>query len=141
MAEEEEWAKTQSKPLGMFDLANKWVEAIKVIGAGNAAGVVAAGAALTPFAKYPTTLILIKFGGLCFFTGVFLFACAFAAIHLSVFQYDEMLHAARRKDQAEADKASKITTSAMNAANRLAILSTLAFFLGLVVGVITFMSF
>ena len=140
MAEEEdEWQKKQLEPLGMFDLANKWAEAVKVIGAGNAAGVVAAGAALNTFAQRPEVLGWIKGGGIFFFIGIFTFAGAFALIHLSTFTYDEMLHSARRGKVDAAKNNSKISTSAMIAANRLAIGSALAFFIGTLAGLVAFL--
>lgn len=32
MIELDEWSKKQAEPLGLFDLANKWAEALKVVG-------------------------------------------------------------------------------------------------------------
>ncbi len=102
MSELDEWTKKQAEPLGLFDLANKWNEAFKVIGAGNGAGVISAGAGLSTFAKYPTVLLFIKIGGVCFFVGVVTFALGFASIQLAIFTYDEMLHAIRNKNAVDA---------------------------------------
>lgn len=70
MASDSDWDAKQLVPMGMFELAGKWTEAIKVIGAGNGAGLVGAGAALTTFSAHPPMLFFIKAGGICFFAGV-----------------------------------------------------------------------
>jgi hypothetical protein len=97
MTEVDDWSKKQAEPLQLFDLANRWGEIIKVVGAGNAAGVVAAGAALPTFARHPTVLLIIKIGGVFFFAGVVTFALAFAYLQLAVLQHVKccMLSAAR----------------------------------------------
>ncbi|UVO28345.1 hypothetical protein [Bradyrhizobium arachidis] len=139
MTEPDEWSKKQTEPLGIFDLANKWAEALKVLGAGNGAGVVAAGVALSSFSKSPPMLPLIKLGGVCFFLGVMTFAIAFALIQLSIFSYDEMLHAIRDKSPELANTNKTTSSAAMVAANWLAVVSALAFFAGLVFGLIAFL--
>ncbi|MCA6106105.1 hypothetical protein [Bradyrhizobium cenepequi] len=139
MAELDDWFKKQAEPLGIFDLASKWAEALKVIGAGNGAGLLAAGAALSSFAKSPAMLPSIKIGGTFFFIGVMSFALSFALIQLAIFSYDEMLHAIRTKSADAAKKNKTTSSSAMIAANWLAILSALAFFGGLTFGLIAFL--
>lgn len=136
----DDWSKKQTEPLGVFDLANKWSEALKVVGAGNGAGLVAAGAALSAFAKYPAVLLFIKIGGACFFVGVVTFALGFASIQLAIFTYDEMLHARRKNDAAQVAEQGATSSSAMNAANRLAIISALSFLVGLAVGLVAFLA-
>jgi hypothetical protein len=141
MSELDEWAKKQAEPLGLFDLANQWSEALKVVGAGNGAGLITAGAALSTFSKYPMILSLIKVGGVCFFVGVAAFGLGFASIQLAIFAYDEMLHGVRNKDASGAARNKQTTSAAMKAANRLAVVSALAFSLGLIAGLLSFLSF
>jgi hypothetical protein len=38
MSERDEWSLNQLKPQGMFEKANRWIDIIKILGAGNAAG-------------------------------------------------------------------------------------------------------
>lgn len=140
MADEiDEWGKKQAEPLGLFDLANKWAEALKVIGAGNGAGIVVAGAALAPNAANASMLVWIKVGGAFFFVGVFAFALAFALIQLSIFSYDEMLHALRNQERDLARSQKATSSSAMVGANRLAAISAICFFIGLCVGLAAFL--
>lgn len=114
MDELDDWSKKQAEPLQLFDLANRWGETIKVVGAGSATGVLAAGAALPTFAKYPGALLVIKIGGLFFFAGVVTFALAFAYLQLAVLQHDQMLHAVRSKDEPEAKRHGVSSTGAMS---------------------------
>ncbi|OSI70980.1 hypothetical protein BSZ21_10240 [Bradyrhizobium canariense] len=139
MTEPDEWSKKQTEPLGIFDLANKWAEALKVLGTGNGAGLVAAGVSLSSFSKNPPMLPFIKLGGVCFFVGVITFAIAFALVQLAIFSYDEMLHAVRGKSPELAHTSKTTSSSAMVAANRLAIVSALAFFVGIFLGLIAFL--
>jgi ABC-type transport system involved in cytochrome bd biosynthesis fused ATPase/permease subunit len=128
----DDWAKNQLEPLGMFELASRWTDALKTLGAGNAAGIFAAGAALnTPHGDLS---FWIKFAGAIFFIGVFSFAAAFAFMHTAVFSYDEMLHAIKRKDEARSHEMQKATSSQMMTVNRLAIVSALSFFVGCILG-------
>jgi hypothetical protein len=137
----DEWALSQLKPLGMFELAKQWIDAIKVIGAGNGASVVAAGAALNSFSQRHDLIIWVKVGGAWFLLGVFVFAFAFLAIHSAVFFYDEMLHATRREDKAAIDLFARRSTVAMISANRLAIFGAITFFLGCAAGVAVLIQF
>ncbi|QND73154.1 hypothetical protein [Tardiphaga robiniae] len=139
MDNEDAWSKEQLEPLSLFDLANKWSEAVKVLGAGNGAGLVAAGAALSAFAKYPTMLPVIKASGCLFFAGTLTFAVSFALIQLSIFSYDEMLHAIRKNSRTLAKENSKRSSSSMESANRFAILSAFCFFLALLIGIVAFL--
>jgi hypothetical protein len=131
----------EAEPLGLFDLANRWGEVLKVIGAGNGAGLVAAGVALSSFAKYETVLPYIKIGGICFFVGVFAFAFGFASVQLAIFTHDEMLHAVRNKDRLKADSKMKTLSSVMKFANRLALVSAFSFLAGLLAGFRAFLAF
>jgi hypothetical protein len=141
MTELEDWSKKQAEPLSLFDLADKWSEALKVVGAGNGAGLIAAGAALRTFATYPSALIFIKIGGLFFFVGVLTFALGYAALQLAIFSHDEMLHAVRNEDRVLASRHSVSATGAMTGANRLTIVSALSFLLGLLGGLISLLAF
>jgi hypothetical protein len=135
MNEPDKWAKDQLLPLGLFDLATKWADALKVLGAGNGTGLIAAGAALTTLAKdHPNTLTYIKIGGACFFVGVVTFALGFAFIQLAIFAHDDMLHALRNREREEAEQHQNLSSAAMTKANYLAIVSALAFFAGLTMG-------
>jgi hypothetical protein len=93
------WHKEQLKPLSMFELAKWWADAIKVIGAGNGTGLIAAGAALGPFQDHHHSLFFVKLAGAAFFVGVFGFAVAFAMLHRAMFAQDEMSQALLRKDE------------------------------------------
>lgn len=141
MTQSDEWLKKQGDPLSLFDLANRWGEALKVVGAGNGAGLIAAGAALATFAKYPNVLPLIKAGGVCFFVGVVAFALGFTFLQLAIFSYDAMLHEVRLKSQQSVRKLERTIAIAMAGANWLALGSALAFLLGLLFGLRAFLSF
>jgi hypothetical protein len=139
--EADDWLKKQIEPLGLFDLANKWAEALKVVGAGNGAGLIAAGAALSTSSTNAAMLLWIKVGGVIFFLGVLTFALAFALLQLSIFSHDEMLHAIRKKEKDLVAKQRKTSASAMIGANRLATLSALSFLIGLCAGLVAFLNF
>jgi hypothetical protein len=139
--EADDWLKKQIEPLGLFDLANKWAEALKVVGAGNGAGLIAAGAALSTSSTNAAMLLWIKVGGVIFFLGVLTFALAFALLQLSIFSHDEMLHAMRKEETDLVAKQRKTSASAMIVANGLAILSALSFLIGLFAGLVAFLSF
>ncbi len=141
MTKSEEWLKKQGDPLSLFDLANRWGEALKVVGAGNGAGLIAAGAALATFAKFPDVLPVIKIGGLCFFVGVVAFALSFTSLQVAIFSYDALLHEVRLKNQPAIPKLERTIAIAMAAANRLALGSALIFLLGLVFGLVAFLRF
>lgn len=134
----DDWPLEQLRPLNVVDMAAKWADGLKVLGTGNGAGLLAAGAALHNFASSNGALLWVKIAGLAFFVGVFTFAIAFMFIHGAVFNFDEMLHATRRKDSSSASRHSKNSTACMMAANRLAIIATAAFFLGMTGGLIAF---
>jgi hypothetical protein len=138
---DDDWAASQLQPMNMFELAKSWTTAVKVLGAANGAGLAAAGAALSTFEKHPDVLLWVKLGGFFFFAGVFTFAIAFLSIHIAVFQFDEMLHATRRKDLEAIRVASRNSSAAMIGANNLVIASTIAFFLGLVAGLVVFIRY
>lgn len=137
----EEWATDQLKPLSMFELAKWWMDGIKLIGAGNAAGLLAAGASLSTIQSRPLTLVLVKIAGAIFFAGVFAFAVGAAKVHMAVFAQDEVAHAVQLKDVAEIRANSKRSTESMTQANWLAIVGAAAFFVGCVVGLAAFLSF
>jgi len=139
--EADEWQKKQAEPLGLFDLANKWAEALKVVGAGNGAGLIAAGAALSASSANATMLLWVKIGGVIFFFGVLTLALAFALLQLSIFSHDEMLHAIRKNDRNVVSKQQDTSASAMIGANRLATLSALSFVVGLCAGLVAFFNF
>jgi hypothetical protein len=139
--EVDEWEKKQAEPLGLFDLANKWAEALKVIGAGNGAGLIAAGAALSAHSANASMLVWIKVGGAIFFVGVLTFALAFALVQLSIFSHDEMLHALRKQERDLVKKQKTTSASAMIGANRLGAVSALCFFIGLCVGLAAFLNY
>jgi len=130
------WTEDQLKPLNMFELASKWTDGLKVLGSANGAALIAAGAALHAFSARPEAIFWVKFAGIIFFVGVFAFAIAFACIHRSVFYFDEMLHATRDKDAVKINSFSEASTRDMMAANWLAIVATLAFFVGCLFGLI-----
>ncbi|RXH38631.1 hypothetical protein XH99_00690 [Bradyrhizobium nanningense] len=141
MTSTDDWLKKQGEPLSLFDLANRWGEALKVVGAGNGAGLIAGGAALATFAKYPNALPLIKAGGVCFFVGVLSFAVGFASLQLAIFSYDAMLHEVRLKKQESVRNLERTIAIAMAGANWLALGSATAFVLGLLFGLRVFLSF
>ena len=112
----DEWAKEvreQHKPLSNFDLARHFIDAIKVIGTGNGAGVLAAGVALNAVSSRHDVIFWIKWGGIVFLVGVIAFVFAFFFIHASVSYFDQMLAAHRRKDTAEVRRCSDIASWTM----------------------------
>jgi hypothetical protein len=136
-----EWAKEQTKPLAMFELARWWADALKVIGTGNGAGILAAGAALGPLENHHSSLFWVKLAGATFFVGVFAFVVAFAKLHQAMFAQDEVAHATRRKDVAAIEANSDLSGSAMMAANKFAYVGAAAFFVGCIIGLIAFLSY
>jgi len=137
----DKWSDKQLEPLGMFELAGQWKDAIKVIGAGNATGVLAAGAALNTFSHNSSAIFWVKCSGVCFFAGVFTFGIAFALINAAVFSYDELLHAAHRRDGLKSSQFGLASTAQMIGANRMALISAITFFLGLILAMIAFLRF
>jgi hypothetical protein len=79
----DEWVKGQLKPLSMFEIAKWWAEGIKVVGAGNGAGFITAGAALTPFHEHHVALFFVKAAGVSFFVGIIAFGVAFLMIYVA----------------------------------------------------------
>jgi hypothetical protein len=123
----DKWLEEQIKPLNMFELAKQWTDAIKVIGAGNGAGVLAAGAALNTFSQRHDLLVWIKTAGAAYFVGLLAFALSFYCVHAAVLAFDTMLHATRKKNASGIDISSQRTTILINRANYLAIVGALAF--------------
>lgn len=140
MIEPIDYESKQLQPLGLFDLSSKWIDALKVIGAANGAGFVAAGAALSTFIQQRHSLFWVKAGGVCFLIGIVTFSIAFMLIHVAIFSYDEMAHAFRRKDAVNAQEEAEKSGSTMKAANKFAIISSAFFFLGLVAALIAFLN-
>jgi hypothetical protein len=126
----EQWQKDQLKPLSMVDLAKQWIDAIKVVGAGNGAGLLATGAALNTFAQKPAVVTCLKCSAACFFVGVFVFVAAFYCIQAAVFAHDEMAQATLHGDLAEIHRQADRSTKLMMVTNRLVIVATFAFLLG-----------
>ena len=62
----------------LLELHALFADVLKVIGGGNAAGAIAAGAALSTFASKPLLLTCIKLGGGAFIAGVLCFALGYA---------------------------------------------------------------
>jgi hypothetical protein len=137
----EEWVKEQVKPLSMFEIAKWWADGLKVVGAGNGAGFLTCGAAFTAFHDHPRGLFEIKVSGVCFFIGIVTFALAFLLIHIAMHAQDEVAQATMHKDVRRIEEQSVISGGSMAQANRLAIVSTIAFFAGCVVGLVAFLSF
>jgi hypothetical protein len=131
MPDESDWHKEQLKPLSMFELAKWWADAIKVIGAGNGTGLIAAGAALGPFQDHHHSLFFVKLAGAVFFVGVFGIAIAFAMLHRALFAQDEISQALLRKDELAIRENAAISGSSMRQKNLWAIVAALAFFAGL----------
>ena len=127
MPDEGDWQKEQLKPLSMFELAKWWADAIKVIGAGNGTGLIAAGAALGPFQDHHHSLFFVKLAGGVFFLGVFGFSMAFAMLHRALFAQDEMAHATLQKDASAIKQNAALSSSSMRQANFWAIVAALAF--------------
>jgi hypothetical protein len=126
----EQWQKDQPKPMSMVELAKQWTDAIKVIGSGNEAGLLAAGAGLNTFAQKPVVVTCLKCSAASFFVGVFAFVAAFYCVQAAVFAHDEMAQATLHGNLAgihrQADRSAKL----MNVTNLLVIVATIAFLLG-----------
>jgi hypothetical protein len=137
----DEWAKDQLKPLSMFELAKWWADGIKVAGAGNGAGLVAAGAALTPFHDHHAALILVKIAGGVFFIGVLGFALALLNLYKAMHAQDEVSQATLHKNAEAISANSKLSGTSMVLANKCAGVSIAAFFVGLIIGLAAFLAF
>lgn len=137
----EEWGKDQTKPLSMFEIAKWWADGLKVCGAGNGAGLLTAGAALTPFYTHHAALLLVKISGSIFLVGVIAFALGFLMIYQAMHAQDEVAQGTMHKDVKRIRENSAISGSSMLLANKCAIVSTITFFLGCIVGLAAFWSF
>jgi hypothetical protein len=136
-----EWAKEQLKPLSMFETAKWWADGLKIVGAGNGAGFLTAGAALNSFQGHHRGLIEVKIAGTLFFIGILTFAFAILMIYIAMHARDEVSHATIAKDTARRKRNSTISGGSMLSANNLAVTSIAAFFLGCLVGVVAFWSY
>ena len=141
MITHEEWAIEQLKPLSMFETAKWWADGLKVLGAGNGAGILTAGAALSTFNDQQQALLEVKLAGLSFFIGLCSFALAFFLIYFSMHSQDELSHAALKKDKDAILLNSSLSSSSMKRATQWAFVSAIAFVFGVVVGLIAFLSF
>ena len=141
MITHEEWLQDQMKPLSMFETAKWWAEGIKVAGAGNGAGLLTAGAALSAFHDHHASLLLVKIAGTSFFIGVLAFAIAFFKLYQAMHAQDEVAHATLKKDVAGIKRNSPLSASSMILANNAVLVSAATFFLGCIVGLTAFLSF
>jgi len=132
----DEWSEKQLTPLSMFELARHWIDGLKIIGAGNGAGLLAAGAALNTFSTHQNLIPWIKAAAIVYFGGVFAFAFGLWFIHVAVFEFDEMAHSSRKQDRKGLENHSKRTTSNMNLANTMANVGMLTFLIGTAIGFI-----
>jgi hypothetical protein len=137
----EEWSKEQLKPLSMFEIAKWWADGLKVAGAGNGAGFLTAGAALTTFHGHYRGLLEVKVAGLCFLIGVLAFAYAYALIYRAMHAQDEVSQATMHKDVESINANSDLSGSSMNSANKFALVSAVSFFVGCLIGLIAFLSY
>ena len=132
------WAEESLEPLSMYELGKWWIDSLKVLGAGNGAGVIALGAALNYFSAKPDVLFTLKMAAACFLIGVITFAASFVAINFSLMAYDDYAHAiggavkeGRPEQIMEEARGLRIsTTTNMNRCNYLAAVSVIAFFFG-----------
>ena len=137
----DQWAKDQLKPLSLFEIAKWRADGLKVAGAGNGAGFLTAGAALTLFRDHPRALLEVKFSGFCFFIGVMAFAYGMLKLYGAMHAQDEVAQATLHNDVKAINENSAISTNSMMVANTCAVSSTVLFFLGCIVGLIAFLSF
>jgi hypothetical protein len=137
----EDWMKDQLKPLSMFEIAKWWADGIKMTGAGNGAGFLTAGAALTIFRDHHRAFLEVKLAGFVFFVGIIAFAIAFLQLYIAMHAQDEVAQATLHKDAQAVHRNSAISGGSMMLANKCAIASTAAFFIGCVIGLIAFLSF
>jgi hypothetical protein len=137
----QEWAQEQLKPLSMFETAKWWADGLKVVGAGNGAGFLTAGAALTSFHEHPRALLEVKFAGVAFFIGILAFALGFLQVHVAMHAQDEVAQGTMHKDIERIKTNTLVSGSSMMLANRCAILSAITFFVGCIIGLIAFVSF
>jgi hypothetical protein len=137
----EEWTKEQLKPLSMFEIAKWWAEGLKVAGAGNGAGFLAAGAALTTFHDHHRALLEVKIAGACFLVGILSFAFGLLYLYIAMHAQDEVSQGTIHKDVSRITANSAVSGSSMVLANKCAIVSTVAFFAGCVIGLIAFLSY
>lgn len=139
MSENDEWVTKQLQPENMFVKATRWIDIIKTLGTGNAAGFAAAGAATTSFDTKHNIVASVKIAGCSFFVGIVAFALAYAAIQAAVETFDDSLQGIRNGDADEIKAKGDQSIRLMNRANTLAMISGLAFFVGLFFAVIAFL--
>lgn len=137
----EEWTKEQLKPLSMFEIAKWWADGLKVVGAGNGAGFLTAGAALTTFHDHHRALLEVKLTGACFFVGIITFALGLLYLYSAMHAHDEISQGAIHKDVNRINMNSAVSGRSMIFANKAAIVSTVAFFAGCAIGLIAFLSY
>jgi hypothetical protein len=125
----------------MFELAKWWADGVKVLGAGNGAGFLAAGAALGQLSGHHWPLLLAKGACLAFFAGVIAFVVAFANLHRGAFARDSIAYATITKDVAAIRENSTLSGISMNMANTAAIVGTLAFVAGSVFAIVGILLF
>jgi hypothetical protein len=128
----DEWHAEQITPMSMVKLADRWLQGIKLIGAGNAAGILAVGAALSAISQKPLLLLLAKIAGVMFFIGVLAFALGYLWIERAVFAQDEMAHATLNRDQESIQQNSGAASAAMNGVSVAASAGTICFAIGCV---------
>jgi len=68
---------SDQKPFTYQFIIERWADGLKVLGAGNGAGLLASGASLQFFTATPEILRSIKLGAFFFLIGILLFAVAF----------------------------------------------------------------
>jgi hypothetical protein len=141
MSTSEEWAREQLKPLSMFGIAKWWADGLKVLGAGNGAGFLTSGAALSPFHDHYRALFVVKIAGACFFVGIITFAVAFLFLHIASHAQDEIAQGTLHKDKPRIIANVEVSGTSMELANKLAIISTIAFFVGCFTGLVAFLSY
>jgi hypothetical protein len=79
------------KPFTFQFVIERWMDGLKVLGAGNGTGVIASGAGLQYFAGKPDLLFSLKLAGAFFLLGVICFALAFFVLTAIIFAFDKFL--------------------------------------------------
>jgi hypothetical protein len=73
---------SDQRPFTYQFLIERWADGLKVLGAGNGAGLLASGASLRFFSPRPELLTAIKVGAAFFLVGLLLFAIAFLVLSI-----------------------------------------------------------
>jgi hypothetical protein len=92
------------QPLSVKETFDIYRSTLRLVGAANATGAIAAGAAFHAFEKLPAAQSFIKYVVLVFLFGVLAFAVSSVAMFISQSEFDRYFVASRAKERADWEK-------------------------------------